>query len=185
MRLLIDGLGDLLSACVSDKNTCTCVFCTAHKTAAVAAKDAKTSYPPETITSLFAACFCPKKPAKPDSGYNGTMPCFDISCVCNRLEGKQKAFIDDTGNNPALLDPVPAACPTCALKFPLTAPSDCKFVSDESEGCEVSYLHYVKAPRLGRSEQRPRVARERGDAARVPEDLPRAALSHRPPSLRR
>ena len=117
MRLLIDGLGDLLRACVSDKNTCTCVFCTTHKAAAVAAKDAKTSYPPETITSLFSACFCPKKEAKPDSGYNGTMPCFDISCVCNRLEGKQKAFIDDTGNNPALLDPVPAACPTCALKF--------------------------------------------------------------------
>ena len=42
MRLLIDGLGDLLRACVSDKNTCTCVFCTTHKAAAVAAKDAKT-----------------------------------------------------------------------------------------------------------------------------------------------
>lgn len=152
MRLLIDGLGDLLRACVSDKNTCTCVFCTTHKAAAVDAKDAKTSYPPETITSLFSACFCPKKEAKPDSGYNGTMPCFDISCVCNRLEGKQKAFIDDTGNNPALLDPVPTACPTCAPKFPLTAPSDCKFLSDESDGCEVSYLHYVKAPRLGRSD---------------------------------
>ena len=111
-RLLREGLIELIEQCVAECNTCTCSFCTTHNAAAAEAKAKSTAsvpvnYPPQSSEKLWEAMFCPKQAAPADSGFIGTLPCYELGCQMKYLQGKQMAFIDGTGNNPALLDPVP------------------------------------------------------------------------------
>ena len=154
-RLLREGLIELIEQCVAECNTCTCSFCTTHNAAAAEAKAKSTAsvpvnYPPQSSEKLWEAMFCPKQAAPADSGFIGTLPCYELGCQMKYLQGKQMAFIDGTGNNPALLDPVPQPCDKCASRFPLAPPEDCAFIANTT--AEVKYMHYVKTPRLGRTD---------------------------------
>lgn len=154
LRLLVEGLGDLLRECVHEDNKCSCSFCQKHKQLpSTAAADAELSYPPQSATSLHKAMHCPKLEAPADSGFTGTMPCYELGCMRNHLEGKQEKFIMNTKDDPALLETPPEKCSVCADQFPLTPPEECTFMK---EAKLVTYKHYVKTPRLGTSEKKER-----------------------------
>jgi hypothetical protein len=158
-RLMREGLTMLLEMCVDESNSCSCSFCAWHKSAARESARPRTAgeppavpYPPQSSSRTYEALFCAKKAAPEGSGFKGTMPCYDIACMRKCLIGKQESFIDGTGNNPALLEPVPDACQACANQFPLQPPPECSFAAERTEKSKVSYMHYVKTPRLGRTE---------------------------------
>ena len=116
MRKQLEGFRSLLLDVCALANTCRCSFCKYHKAKHAAHqadpnrdKFETVNYPPESPARLLEAMFCPKKPLREGSGFDGERyPTYDLKCQREYMRNWEADFVDGEGQMFANLGEVEA-----------------------------------------------------------------------------